>query len=371
MRVLHVQKAAGIGGSERHLLTLLPALARRGVDVRMCVLAAGDAPRFLSELSSLDVETTTLGAGPHANAALVQRLRREIRVFRPDLVHTHLIHADLYGQLAARTMKVPGISTVHGTPSFYRHQPYRTVGRLAGRLVRCSIAISHHVAGFLREHHLAVSDRLRVIHYGIDAGEWILPDGDHARVRGALGIGSDEVVVGIAARLIPGKGHDVLLDAMRLASTEVANLRLLVAGDGPLATELRATVRDWPEATSIRFLGFVADVRGFMNACDMIVFPTSPALSEGFGLSALEAMAAHRPVIATAVGALPEVVVDGETGVLVAPGSAAELAQAIVALANDRRLSKRLGAAGGCRASTLFNVGRMVDQTLAVYDACA
>jgi glycosyltransferase involved in cell wall biosynthesis len=174
------------------------------------------------------------------------------------------------------------------------------------------------------------------------------------------------VAVGIAARLIPGKGHLVLLEAVADARRENPQLRLVVAGQGPLRAELeREAERIAPGATAL--IGFVEDVRAFMNACDVLAFPTQPALGEGFGLAALEAMACGRPVVATEVASLPELVSDGETGFLVDPRSVGALAAALATLAGDGELRQRLGARGQERARTTFSLERMVERTLAVY----
>src|SRR5689334_15934432 len=168
MRVLHVQRAKGIGGSERHLLTLLPALAEQGIDVRMCVLEVGDGARFVDELRTRGVDVVSRPGHGDLAPSLVLELRREIERFRPHLVHTHLVHADAWGLLAARSCRAPTVSSVHGTPAFYTKQPYRAVGRIAGRLAQRRIAISRHVADFLIANRLAPPQRVRVVCYGID-----------------------------------------------------------------------------------------------------------------------------------------------------------------------------------------------------------
>jgi glycosyltransferase involved in cell wall biosynthesis len=205
-----------------------------------------------------------------------------------------------------------------------------------------------------------------VVHYGIDASGWPLDESERLRARDQLGLNPAEVAVGIAARLIPGKGHSLVLEAVAKARREHPQVRLLAAGRGPLRVELeREAERIAPGA--IAFIGFVEDVRGFMNACDVLAFPTQPALGEGFGLAALEAMATGRPVVATQVASLPELVTDGETGFLVDPGSVDELATALARLAGDGALRERLGARGQERARTTFSLERMVERTLAVY----
>ena len=144
-------------------------------------------------------------------------------------------------------------------------------------------------------------------------------------------------------------------------------MRLLVAGDGPLSDRSSAP-GDLGLGERVRFLGFVTDVRSFMGACDALAFPTQPELSEGFGLAALEAMAAARPVIASRVGSLPEVVSDEITGLLVEPQDVAELAAALVRLAENPTLRQELGEQGLIRAREAFSLEEMVERTLAVYN---
>jgi glycosyltransferase involved in cell wall biosynthesis len=117
----------------------------------------------------------------------------------------------------------------------------------------------------------------------------------------------------------------------------------------------------------VRLLGFVADIQRFMAACDILVFPTLPTLGEGFGLAALEAMAAGRPVIATGIASLPEVVVNRETGTLVPPDDPQALTESLVNLAADTQLRRRMGKAGRHRAAEVFGIDRMVSDTFKVY----
>jgi glycosyltransferase involved in cell wall biosynthesis len=368
MRVLHVQKVAGIGGSERHLLALLPALAAKGVDVRMCVISAPQSRLFTAPLRASGVDVSTVPAGSHANPALAYRLAAEIRRTRPDIVHTHLIHGDLYGQLAAKLAGVPGVSSFHGALDFYKRDPYLTATRLAGRAVRGAIAISEFVASFMIENRLVPAPKVRVIPYGLDLSGWSMDPAGRDQMRRDLDVEPGDVVLGIASRLIPGKGHENLLKAFVHALQTAPNLRLLIAGDGPRRAALEAQAAATCPTGRVRFLGFVGDVRAFMNACDVVAMPTLPELNEGFGLAALEAMGAAKPVVATNVGSLPEVVVDGDTGLLVAPGSVRQLCEALVLLAGDAELRSRLGAQGAVRARDVFGLDSMVRRTKALYD---
>jgi glycosyltransferase involved in cell wall biosynthesis len=365
MRVLHVQKVSGVGGSERHLEALVRELPRRGVETRMAVLAAGDAERFLARLRAQGTDAVRIPAGPDVNPALIARLWREIRRYRPHLVHTHLIHADVHGQPAARAAGVPAISSAHGAHPFFTREPYRSAARAAGRMARCTIAISEHVARMLRDQRIVPAQRLRVVHYGLDAEGWSGGDADRAAARQRYGLEDDEIAVGVASRLVAHKGHDVLIEAFAKAIDHEPRLRLLVAGSGPLRDELEGSAkRALPQGTA-RFVGHVDHVPTFMQACDVMTFPTLPEFGEGFGLAALEAMAAGRPLVASRVASLPEVV--GDVGILVQAGSVPELADTLVRLASDAQLRISLGSRARHRALTEFSLERMVDRTMDVY----
>jgi glycosyltransferase involved in cell wall biosynthesis len=366
-RILHLQRVKGIGGSERHLLFLLPALERAGFDVRMCVLRTGRGELFVEEMRDAGVDVVTREAGPDVNPLLIPGLLSEIRSYRPDIVHTHLVHADLHGQAAAKIARVPAISSVHAAPDFYRREPYHSIGRGVGRAARRRIAISEHVARFVRELDLAPADRVRTIHYGMDASKFRRTDADRERARVALGLDADAVAIGVASRLIPGKGHDVLIEAFAKPAADNPRLRLLIVGEGPERAAAEAQAARQLPAGSYEFLGFVREIAEFMSACDAIAFPTQPEFGEGFGLAALEAMAAGRPVISSDTGPLPEIIVDEVTGFVIPARSRDGFTRAITRLGADASLRRRLGDAGAERARDTFSLDAMVDKTIGVY----
>jgi glycosyltransferase involved in cell wall biosynthesis len=366
LRVLHIQKVKGVGGSERHLLTLLPALAARGVDVRMCVLATGNYQRFAAPLREAGLQVSILPAGPDVNPALVPSLLREIRRFGADVVHTHLVHADLHGQIVAKLAGVPAVSTVHGPHVLPRRQPFLGAGRALARLPRRVIAVSQYVRRVLTANRLVPVRRINVIPYGIDAAVWRLSAEVRAKARMELGLQESNVAIGLASRLVSHKGHHFMLGAFAEARREAPDLVLLIAGDGPLRGPLETRASELPPG-AVRFVGHVEDIGAFIHACDVVSVPTEPELSEGFGLAALEAMAAGRPVIATNVGSLPEVIEGGATGVLVTPGDEQELTLVLLQFGQDPRMRRSMGELGRQRAQQTFNLSSMADRTIRVY----
>lgn len=366
MRVLHIQRAKGISGSERHLLTLLPALASAGVEVALCVLTVGDGDQFVRAARGEGLHVIPTRAGPDVNPALVARLVRIIHEQKPDIVHTHLVHADLHGLIAAAVTRTPSVSSQHTPPSYNRRVTYRWTGRLANTLTRRRIAISNHVAEHMATAQHARPGTVDVVPYGIDVDAWV--DVAPLALPGVEAVGrEDVVVVGVASRLVAGKGHDVLLDACELVADRAPSLRVVIAGVGELRTHLEQRVATLPTGT-VQLLGFVSEMPAFMAACDALAFPTSPIRDEGFGFVALEAMAAGKPVLATAVGPIPEVVVDGVTGMLVEPDSPRALSEALLALVDDPARRRTMGCAGRERARQEFSVARMVERTVRVYE---
>jgi glycosyltransferase involved in cell wall biosynthesis len=371
MRVLHVQKVHGMGGSERHLLDLVPRLRQRGIDATFCALVEPGAEEFVARLGDAGVPTRTVPAGRDVNPWLAIRLARVVRAERPDVVHTHLVHADTYGLVGATAARTRSVRSVHNTVPELARQPYRAASRLSGRLARRTIAISQHARRYVLDHRMAPPDRVRVVRYGIDVERWGADEAARRAARAGLAVAPDDVVIGVASRMVAHKGHDVLLNAFARACRQAPHLRLVVAGDGALRPQLEARAR--PLGDTVRFVGHLdpGRIEPFMHACDVLSFPSLATFGEGFGLAALEASAAGRPVLASDVASLPEIVVDGETGVLVPGGDVTALAAALVALAEDPDSRTRMGEAGRARARDEFSIATMVDETIAVYEEAA
>ncbi|HLG09036.1 MAG TPA: glycosyltransferase family 4 protein [Gaiellaceae bacterium] len=346
--VLHAQKVAGISGSEAHLLQLLPDLRARGWDVRFLMLHEDEpgAWDFADQLRSrgvpLDDVKLRADVDPIAFGEVVAHLSR----VRPRILHTHLVHADVYGQLAGSLARVPfRLSTKHGFNEFREGRWFGLADRSVGSLAHVHIAISQGLARYLAETEGFDEEDFEIVHYGVSSGGAATPyEGDEPRL---LCIG----------RLIPIKGHLVLLRALAQARSRVPGVRLDIAGRGPLEPALKSYARELGLSGAVRFLGFVSPIQQAIEDAAVVVVPS---LGEGFGMVALEAMERARPVIASAVGGLPEIVADGETGLVVPSGDADALADAIVVLAGDPRHAVAMGSAGRERALEEFTPERCV-----------
>jgi glycosyltransferase involved in cell wall biosynthesis len=351
-----VHRIGGIGGSERHLLTLLPALSARGVDVSFVGLddPAGSPEPFYAELSAASVPSVRLAGPRDLDPALAVSLPRALRRARPDIVHTHLVHADVYGAIA------PGarlVSTKHN-PDPFRTGPYRLVERAITRRAVRVIAISEVVRSFCAVRVGLPAAKIDVVHYGLDGlpRPWAenpslpLPD----RARALLCV----------SRLAPQKGIDTAIRALAIVRRTHPDAVLVALGEGPERPALERLARELAVADALIMPGRVGDVAALYRRCELLVHT---ARWEGFGLAMLEAMLAGKPVVAARAGAAPELVEDGRTGSLAPADDPAALAEAIVALLSHPERAAAFGLAGLQRARGEFSVERMVDRTLAVY----
>ncbi len=353
MRVVHIHRIGGIGGSERHLLTLLPALTQLGHEVHLVGLdnPAGEPEPFYRELSARGVPVTRLPSPRDLDPALLRALRRELDGLRPDLVHTHLVHGDVYGTLGVLGSGAALVSTKHNDDRF-RTGPYRFAERALARRVQRVIAITDALCRFTTEEVGLPATKLEVVHYGLDSlPEPWGPNPDVALPAGAR-------VLLCVARLAPQKGVDVAAAALPQIRERHPDAVLVVLGEGPERTSLHAE--------GLYLAGRVGDVTSWHERAELVVHPVR---WEGFGLALLEAMLAGKPVVASAVSSVPEIVADGETGLLVPPDDPVALAEAVVALLDDPDRGAGYGRAGLERAHAEFSVARMAERTDAVYEA--
>jgi glycosyltransferase involved in cell wall biosynthesis len=246
------------------------------------------------------------------------------------------------------------ISTKHGFNEFREGRAFALGDRTVASLAHVHIAISRGLARYLSETEGFDEHGFQVVHYGI------APRPAPRPYRG----GRPRLLC--VGRLIPIKGHIVLLRAFADARRAVPELALDIAGRGPLEPALKALARDLGIADAVRFLGYVAPIQDAIERSAIVVVPS---LGEGFGMVALEAMERARPVIAAAIGGLGELVVHGETGLLVPPGEAAPLARAIAELGGDLPRAARMGEAGRRRALADFLETRCVERTEILYRA--
>jgi len=362
-KLLHVMSACTVGGCEAHVLALLGALDRTRYEPWLAYFEErpDEARPMVADFQAIGVRTVDLKGRIQLDPVATWRLARLMQREAFDLVHTHSLRAEL-AAIAARLIRQPRspvIRSVHNIDDYYQRQPAATLARLASRRVDHVIAISDAVARHLHTHARLVDKKLTRIHYGLDPTPFLaIP---------VVPTGRRPPTIGMIARLAPQKGHTTLLDALPAVIERVPDLRVEVVGHEHLSSieELAGYARCRGVESHVSFLGYRDDVARALEKWDLLVLPS---LWEGFGLVLLEAMAAGRPIVASRVGPVPEIVVHRETGLLVEPVRPGQLSAALIELLQQPEVRRRMGTAGRQRVVERFSLDQMVRETDALYE---
>jgi glycosyltransferase involved in cell wall biosynthesis len=380
VRILRVIARLNMGGPTLHVAYLTAGLRKRGYDTTLVAgsLARGeDSMAFVADdLSVPVVRIDELGReiSPLRDLIATLRLARLIRRERPDILHTHTAKAGTVGRVAALLAGRKGppivVHTFHGhvLRGYFgplRSLLFRLLERwLAGRTT-VLIAVSPQVRDDLVALHVAAPERFVVIRLGIELDERVAgPQDGRLESRRYLGIPPDRFAVGWIGRMTAVKRTDDVLVAFQRLRDGGVDACLCMVGDGPDRAQLERRAHELGIVKDTLFLGYQEDVAPFYAAFDALVLPSS---NEGTPVSAIEALAAGRPVVATRVGGVPDVVQEGEDGFLVEPGATDELADRLAQLAGDPALRERMGEAGRQRVLPRYAVERLVDDVDRLY----
>jgi len=365
-----MRSSAHFVGLERLLLQLVAPLRREGFDIKLVVLyRRGDSMSPLHplvvEARRQGVEAEQLDGGPRFPLRGMLYVANKLRKEGFSVLHTHDYKTDLLGLVAARLARVPCVATVHGYVFVsHRVRIYRMLDLLALRFFSRVITVSEE----LRRQLLAAGlrgERVVTVHNAIDPVAFVSQGTQSILwLRQQLGISRDQPLIATVGRLIPGKGHRYFLEAAKQVLRARPEARFVVVGEGPLRGRLEALSVALGIQHAVFFLGFRQDVATLMGASDFIVLPS---LEEGLPVVVLEALALARPVVATAVGGVPEVVKHKETGLLVPSGDADELARAVLYLLDHPDEGARLGKRGQEVVAQNFTVEALAGKIAAIY----
>ena len=365
IRLLFVLTSPVRGGAEEVVLALLSRLNRR--EFRMALAGPEALLRALGpELQALDVEAFQVMAESWLKPKELEKLASCIRFFRPDIVNPHLFRSTLVAAPMAKWLGVPRVvETYHGREA-WRRGPLKgsfLVDRTVSRWVDRIIAVSEAAAEFLVRAKKISPRKVVVVPNGCDLSAF-RPGEKRDQIRVALGIEPEAPVVGVVGRFEPQKGHRFFLSALPAVLSQFPRARLLLVGDGTLRAEIEEQARSLGIFSRCIFTGYRTDVPGLLDAIDLVVLPS---LYEGMPLSAIEAAAMAKPIVATRVDGTPEVVQDGVTGRLVAPADPQALGDAIAALLGNSSEARRMGEAGRERVLARFDLGSQIEATARVY----
>ena len=280
---------------------------------------------------------------------------------RFDVICTECSIAGFIGRLAGWLARVPvrifviQLYASHPHQSAFKKSVYRVMERALDRVTTRYVAVSQAMKTFGVDRRIMKPEKIKVIYNGIVVPRAEPPQTD--RNRRALGLCSNGLIVGTLARLEPQKGLQYLIHATAILKTRFDNVEVVIAGEGPLRQELMGLSRSLGVEDNVRFVGWQQDSRRLIEAVDVFCLPS---LWESFGMAMADAMALAKPVVATRVDGIPEVVADGEVGLLVPPRDSRALSDAISVLLNDEPLRRRMGRAGRDRVEKMFTADRMV-----------
>jgi glycosyltransferase involved in cell wall biosynthesis len=358
--IAHVVLSLDPGGAEKLVLDLATRCARRVPTRVYCLDRAGE---WAPQLTGAGIPVVVVGRRPGFDLRVAARLRRLARRDGVTVLHCHQYTPFVYGALASlpRTFRI--VFTEHGRLSDALPSPRRAaVNRILGHLPAVTAAVSAELREFMLREGFSPR-QVVVIPNGIDPGPEPSASA-RALARESIGVGNSEFVVGTAARLDHVKNLPMALEAFADLKAHVPHAVFVVIGDGPERQSLSECPAALRAGDAIRWLGYREDVRRLLPAFDVYL---NTSVSEGVSVTILEAMAAGVPVVATAVGGTPEVVVSGRTGFLVGSRDVHACAAALERLAGDATLRCQSGSAGRERLIGHFDADQMVGRYLAAY----
>jgi glycosyltransferase involved in cell wall biosynthesis len=360
IKVIHLVEDLKVGGQEKVIASIATGLDPKKFDVEIWCLARGGAVADWLRQSGFSVRILNLSTyhRPLNIARLALRLRRS----RADIVHTHGYFASTFGRLAAIPACIRRVVAHVHTSDFSLSRRHILIEKFLAHFTRHIICVSRSVQDFIENVEGVRTDKTSVIYNG---AAWLFRENGEPMSRSALGIADEDCVAVSVGSLVENKGPRVLIDALRILVPLHPRLKLLIAGDGPLRTELEEYVRRSQLSAHIRFMGIVKDIRCVLRLADIFILPSR--YREGLGLAVLEAMQHGLPVIASRVGGVPEAVEHNRSGLLVPPGDAGALGDAIARLSADTKLRCTMGAEGRKRYEERFRAEQMVSQIESLY----
>ncbi len=362
--IVHIITRMDMGGSAQNTLKTCAGLSGKKYRIVLICGASQESKMTIAEMRTVAVNldaaakqglkdfvlpTLIRRIDPFMDTLALVDLIRLIRRERPEIVHTHTSKAGILGRLAAWLLRVPVIvhtphgHVFHGHFSRLLSKTFLFIERIFDKITDRTIALTDGERDDYIKKSVSKPAKLVKIHSGVDIQKFMQQGSDGYPLRESKGIGDTDRVVGMVGWLIPIKGPAYLLKAMQIVWLKHPDVKLIFVGKGELEVELKKRAADSGYQDRVRFLGWRDDIHEIMSVFDIFVLPS---LNEGMGRVIVEAMAAGKPVIASNTGGIPDLVVEGETGLLVDPGDSDGLAEAISTLLDNSTLRKAMGREG-------------------------
>lgn len=376
IRILHIHTLPVVSGSGINTFLTMRGMDRKIYDVEIACAPGG---RLIDLVKKHHMKVRTFNTlvqplDPINDLLTLKDLTLFIKKRSYHIVHTHNSKAGFLGRLAAQLSGVPVIiHTVHGF-AFHDQEPiwrqflFRNLERLASHWCDKIIFISQPLIDWALKEKIVWDEKIVKIYSGIELDQFHPVTRDEKnRVKKKWKIRQKDMVIGVVSKLWEGKGHAVLIEAFKELKKELKDIRLVIVGEGYLYDRLVNLVHRYGLSDSVLFTGFQMDVSEIIATFDVAVLPS---FFEGMGRVLLEAMAMEKPVVASRVGGIPDLVEDGVNGFLVSPGDVKDLVNTLKKTISDRKLARKMGKEGRKRMSEQFNADVMVRSIEKVYREC-
>lgn len=375
MKILFIQKMAGISGSEIYFMNIMPALVQKGHDCTFCCVEhpanAEKNKKFLKHLADNGVKYHVIQSDKGVSLPLIWKLHSFIKKGNFDIVQTNLVHADLWGAIIRKFLqpRMKLVSVKHGYDEGFQKRygfdhtkltkdTFYKIAKFSNKYMVQSAAISHGLEELLTRGNLIDPAKIQTIHYGFDFSKAVVDKNASARYR----LSSNQLV--IVGRLIPVKQHHLVIELLPEIKKVVPDIKLVLVGTGDEEKKLQDLVEQLGVTDCVHFAGFQTNIHDYIYHSDISLVPSS---AEGFGVVILEAWHNIKPVIAFDVPAPNEIIEDGKDGFLVKPFDKKELLDRILLLLQNKTLAEEMGQAGYNKLQQYFTMDVMLEKTLAMY----
>lgn len=374
MKVLFIQKMAGISGSEKYYLSLLPLLKQYGIEAHFLVVQHPENrsknETFINLLKNDNIKIHMIESRFPISFGLIWKISKLIQRESYDIVQTNLIHADVWGACVKKFL-IPSLKLVsvkHGydekyqqkygfDPKYLKKDIFSILTKWSSAYMDKVVSISYGLQNLLVKGGLASSEKTMVIPYGFDFDDIV-----EQTKPGELRYGDPQII--IAGRLVPVKQHHLVLKIMPQLIKNFPNIQLVIVGAGPIEDELKQMSHDLNIDDHIRWEGFRSNMHDYIRDSDLMVLPSS---AEGFGLVVLEAWQHEKPVMAFDVPAPNEIISDKENGRLVKPFDTQSLFDAINEVLSDTIMLEAMGKQGYLTLKEKYSLNAMCDETIHLY----
>jgi len=352
------------GGAEEHILQLLTGLDRK--QFRPSLACTPELARLLGSDLPKDVQVCKLLLDGPADLRGALRLSAFLRKHRIHILHSHMFRASLFASPIGRINRVPVIVETAHVREVWRKgwKASFLVDRVASKCVDRTIAVSNAIARYLIECKRIAKNKITVIPTAPAIATPAVKGGSAAERKCSLGVSGIDPLIVLAGRLEPQKGHWVAIESMVAVLKEFPRAQLVFLGEGSLSCQLEQLVQSKQLSANIRFAGYQRNVRDWFAAADLSILPS---FYEGLPMTALESLAEGCPIVATAVDGTPEVIRNGETGILVPSGDSVQLGRAICLMLRDREFAQRTALAGQRNVLENFSIDKLIARTQEFY----